>query len=303
MITELTQAQLEKMPLYVDKWIKIGIDTAFNEEQARQSIIETYKCANLKEPGKILFFDSPLSAIYALHVYWYAKETGERDKHKIVKFVDENISFPVCGFGQHEGGWLAFYDYFRNECGLVEETNSLSGLFNAAKTCGWYWAYADICFVSKKPTKCTLDDQNLLHSLTGPAIAFSDGFEIYAINGVMVTKDVVMAPESITIENINSEPNEEVKRIKIQQFGVSKFITEQKSTIIDMDVIAVNPFDKDSPTMPRALMEIGAMRYFVGTDGSTKRTYYMNVPAHISTCVEAHNFISPVNESNIIASS
>jgi hypothetical protein len=71
-----------------------------------------------------------------------------------------------------------------------------------------------------------------------------------------------------------------------------------------MDTVKINPFDPNSESIPRALIRDKHNNvYFVGTDGSTHRTYYMNIPNTIKTCIEAHNSISPIDESNCIASS
>jgi hypothetical protein len=46
-----------------------------------------------------------------------------------------------------------------------------------------------------------------------------------------------------------------------------------------MDVIAVNSLDEAFGSMPRALMvDKQGQRWLVGTDGSTKRVYYMRAP-------------------------
>lgn len=313
-IETLTPEQESKFREYVAKWTKIGTDTNFNEEQATEAIKEAYRCAatldsSIREPSKILFFSSPGVAMAAAQIYIHAAEKNikinKKNNNTLTKWAETNLKFETCGYGQHDASWLSFYDFFRTEVGLIEETNIVMGLINVAKTCGWYYCYDDICFVSKKPVICNLDDNNMLHSETGPAIAYEDGISIiYAIHGVIVPEYVVMKPDTITVKDINDESNEEIKRVKIDQFGVSKYLTEVKASIVDMDMVKVNPFDDKSPVMPRALMKDSKNNfYLVGTDGSTKRTYYMNVPNTVKTCQEAHNAISPLDEDNIIASS
>jgi len=71
-----------------------------------------------------------------------------------------------------------------------------------------------------------------------------------------------------------------------------------------MDVIAVNSLDEAFGSMPRALMEDKqGQRWLVGTDGSTKRVYYMRAPREANTCAEAHSALAGFDENQIIASS
>jgi hypothetical protein len=181
--------------------------------------------------------------------------------------------------------------------------DKIEGLCQVAKSCGWIWAYDTVCIVSAKPLVCLTNDNNQLHCTDGPAIEYGDGTAEYVYDGVIMDKETIMNPESITVDDIENTISEEQKRIKIQIYGTSKFLTDTKSEIVDMDMVKINPFDDQSDSIPRALIKDKNNNYYlVGTDGSTHRTYYMNVPQSIS-CAEAHNAISPLDESNCIASS
>ena len=90
----------------------------------------------------------------------------------------------------------------------------------------------------------------------------------------------------------------------IERFGFARYLSESKARVIDMDMVAVSREDESLGSMPRALMEDrDGQRWLVGTDGSTRRVYYMRVPPDVRTCEQAHNAIAGMDEDDIIASS
>jgi len=94
------------------------------------------------------------------------------------------------GYGQHDANWLAFYDFFMEACGLRDETARLLGLIEQAKSAGWYLPYANICYIAERPTVLRRNDRGQLHCVSGPAMAYPDGFSIYALNGVRVPEEL-----------------------------------------------------------------------------------------------------------------
>jgi hypothetical protein len=304
MINELSQESKNRFPTYVNKWTKIGFDTTpLNKEVVTKDIHNMYKCGGLPPPKDIIFCNGPINAIITINMYMYLNEKPKATKKDVIKYVQKNCTNTSCGYGQHEAGWISFYDFFMNETDL-KGLEIIQGLIDVTNSCGWYWAYDTICFVSEKPITCKVNDVNQLHCTDGPACAYNDGTKVFAYDGVIMDEETIMNPSSITTDSIDATENEEQKRIKIEIYGTSKYLHDIKASLVDMDMIKINPFDSGSDSIPRALIkDKNNNLYFVGTDGSTHRTYYMNVPNTVKTCIEAHNMISPVDESNCIASS
>jgi hypothetical protein len=71
---------------------------------------------------------------------------------------------------------------------------------------------------------------------SGPAIKFSDGWKVYAVNGVRIPHWVISDPSRITVARINSERNVELRRILIQRYGWSKYLYKSGAELIDDDV-------------------------------------------------------------------
>ena len=92
-------------------------------------------------------------------------------------------------FGQQDAYFLAFYEYFREVLDLTKQTDMMVPLMDLAKHSNWVFPYENIAIMSEKPIICSLNKDKVIHSETGPAIAYSDGFEIYAVNGKVITKE------------------------------------------------------------------------------------------------------------------
>ncbi len=176
-IERLTEAQKARFPGYVERWTKIGLCTEPAErERARLAVRAMYANAGLTEP-RIIFCGSPLgnalaksktldpivasveasawasvgnSAMASVeasvwksvwasvgNLVWASVVASVRNSVVAsVKASDEaSVWNPICG--QHDADWLSFYAYFREVCGLVEQTEPLVGLFELAKSAGW----------------------------------------------------------------------------------------------------------------------------------------------------------------------
>jgi hypothetical protein len=74
-----------------------------------------------------------------------------------------------------------------------------------------------------------------LHNGTGPAVAW-DGWDVWVIHGVQVTEQIVMRPETLTVEQIDGEQNQEVRRIMIERFGAARWLREGGAILVHQDV-------------------------------------------------------------------
>ena len=138
-------------------------------------------------------------------------------------------------YGQHDADWLGFYDYFYEVCGLVQETKKLSGLWKIAESAGWALPHENICWVSERHNVLKLDDKGRPHCLSGPAIAYPDGWEIYAVNGVRVPEYVVKYPQEISVEKIHETNNVEVRRVMVERYGPGRYLQDAGATAVHTD--------------------------------------------------------------------
>jgi hypothetical protein len=61
----------------------------------------------------------------------------------------------------------------------------------------WWIAYGDVAFVSEVHSEVHIDAEHRLHALRGPALAYADGFEVYAYHGTRVRALAITNPRGL----------------------------------------------------------------------------------------------------------
>ncbi|MFI6663113.1 DUF6924 domain-containing protein [Streptomyces sp. NPDC050523] len=98
--------------------------------------------------------------------------------------------------GQHGAELLAGWDYLRTHWS-VEEADRLSGIMRVARSAGRWWPFENAVVLTERPTVLHRDDQGRLHCETGPAVAYPDGFAVWAWHGVRLPQDPVKTRPTI----------------------------------------------------------------------------------------------------------
>lgn len=146
--------------------------------------------------------------------------------------------YPTYWWGQMELYWIAFYKFC---AGLgvhyaADDADKLDIMHEIGLSCGWWYPRDGFIIACERPDICTLDETGRIHSDTGPAVRYRDGRPIYAIHGVRVPEQVVMAPDTLTATQIEAEKNAEVRRVMITRFGADRYMRGGLSaTVLDHD--------------------------------------------------------------------
>jgi hypothetical protein len=196
------------------------------------------------------------------------------------------------GYGQHDANWLAFYDFFKIECGLIEETKKVNGLIELAKNAGWFLPHENICWVSERPCILNTNEQGRLHCLTGPAVQYPDGWKIYAVNGVRLKEWIIENPEKITVEKIDEESNLEIKRVMIDFYGQEKYLINSNAKLIHEDNLGKlyrKEINNDEP-----LVMVKVINSTPEPDGIFKE-YFLRVPPSITKASDAVSWTFGMN--------
>lgn len=75
-----------------------------------------------------------------------------------------------------------------------------------------------------------------MHCADGAAVAWPDGSGQYYLDGHALGNlghKIVQRPDLLTIEDINAEPNEEIKRLAIEKFGWGRYLDQIGATVVD----------------------------------------------------------------------
>jgi hypothetical protein len=222
---------------------------------------------------------------------------GESIADNIEDVIEDNDGSGILGdsmseYGQHGASMLALYDYFSEVCGLRSETEVSSGQWNLAQSAGWALAHEHICWVSERHHILRCDETGRLHSLTGPACAYPDGFAIYAIHGVRLPEFVVERPREITVGKIDAETNAEIRRVMIDRYclgeetnGAAAFMRDGGGQRVDYDEKFGTLWRRELPDdEPIVLLEV--TNATPEPDGRFKH-YMLRVPPTMTTAREA----------------
>jgi hypothetical protein len=322
-IESLTPEQEELLPVYRDKWIKIGlncdpIDRVKAEEEAKKAYAEV----DLVPPEKFIVANGPLSANVAAGIVKISRDynvppstvfnTITRDtpiwdscnpfwdsvQEAIVEYDDHNLAMGfnydgqlpppltpielkglVLGsaedyigenaYGSHDAHWLGFYNYFLEVCDL-RVCEKLLPLMELAKVCGWWIPFEDFCILQERHCELHRNEDGRLHNPDGMAVKYPDGYGGYFWNGVPIDSHdyawIITDPDSITVDKINEETNQEMKRIMMEQLGYQ----EQKIEIAEI-FASVPPGELRDTAIANLepIATVGLKRYFSLGGGGT----------------------------------
>ncbi|NJM09415.1 MAG: hypothetical protein HC883_00495 [Bdellovibrionaceae bacterium] len=125
--------------------------------------------------------------------------------------------------------------------------------------------------MSELPLECHVNEEGSLHKDGGPSIAYADGFAMYHLNGVEVSKEIAEMPaEQVTKEMILREGNADVAREIVRKIGLAR------ATEI-LDAKCVDTFETETGGKYELLM--------IAYDGREPRPY---LKMHCSSSGEAY---------------
>ena len=106
---------------------------------------------------------------------------------------------------------------------------------DCAKYGGFRVIHEKFCLVSDFPCEpIKINSNNLPHCETGSTHKWSDGFEIYHLNGIRVPKELVVTPrEKLDAKIILKETNAEVRREIVRKIGIEKVVKDLGAKVLD----------------------------------------------------------------------
>jgi hypothetical protein len=264
-VKKLTKKQKSKFQYYLDKWVKIGLNTEkCNVEESIKAIKEAYKIVNIDPPK---FFIGPVDSPYQgalaekiLHEFSEKKIDFEDEKHLnelVLKEVEkrkeklESVNLWNQVFGCSEF-WISYIDFFQTETPEVKGLEIVNPLKELAKHIGMWTPLKDVAILQNRPKSIHRDSQNRLHNLNGYAIEY-DGCKfssLYRIHGVAVTKKII--DKDFNVKDIEKENNVEVRRVMIDIYGQERFLLESNAVKLhedDYGTLYIKKLNDDEPLM------------------------------------------------------
>lgn len=293
----LSAEQEALVPVVRDEWLAHGLRTGpADRAEAERGVRLAYEAAGLAAPSLMLWLGSPLAGAIGQAILrlpdvrgqvW--DQVGDQVWGQVWGQVRDQVGdwYRAVIYGQHEAGWLSFYDYFRRAAPAITGPERLEGHNLIARNSGWWFGLEGAAILTERPTHLSRDDQDRLHDEKGPAIAYPDGFGVWCWHGQRVPQWVIESP---TPEKIGNESNIEVRRCAIESYGWDRYVAGW--TPIDTCPDPGNaPHTLSLYDVPRGLWGED-VRVLVCTNGTpepdgTPRKYGLAVPAHMSRALQA----------------
>jgi hypothetical protein len=200
-------------------------------------------------------------------------------------------------YGQHDAGWLSFYDFFAEVCGLKKTIEPLQPFIIIAKSAGWWLPCEKICFISERHNILKMLDKQL-HCDGGPALQYPDGWSIWALNGVRVSQEIAETLwNELDPRLILSEKNAEVRREIVRKIGIEKVCHDLNATAIESGT--------DQTGLPCELISLnlgdGRKRPYIKLINPSIGTYHIEgVHPDCDTLEKAFKFRNGTSEKPII---
>jgi hypothetical protein len=180
-ITPLTDDQIRKTIDYVRDGIKMTTKThqPFDEQVVRDLIKKHRELNNMPPSDEVHFRKSPRAVLD--------------------EFPDTSVDNAL--IGQNDVSWRQFFMFFRDELHYRSETDRTMPYNELVNLVGWLWLCDEHAIVVEKPVELHVIEtdekigdtglnQYVAHNENGPAILYSDGFGIFAIEGEYIGSTV-----------------------------------------------------------------------------------------------------------------
>lgn len=295
MINNLTPEQKAFLPRFRNEWFRWGVCTDRSDRsKAEAAILAMYAEIGAKKP-LFVWCDSPATSLLALQVLepksWLRDSLGASLGASLDKKLIENLDKSF--WGQYESYWIAFYLFARDVLGVEYETKrsrQLDMWRDLAQSCCWWWPYENYVVVSNRPTLVKMDVNERVHSETGPAIAFSDGWEVHAWHGTVIPKSWISERDSLEPVTALTWPNIEQRRVAAEIIGWQRVLDVVGARSIDRneDPEIGELLESDLPDSPGSR--------FLKVKCATGRIFVLPVPNRVKTALEANAWTYGLSE-------
>lgn len=295
------QREEQQIQSVVQEWTGILLDTRpMDRAAAEKSVLELYRAAGLKCPMDARVpseRDAGPEIIYCQSVRGYVKlamEFAEKIKgtDEAARKFTESAAKSAASTPWSDGNWLAADDYYCRYSAKEDEKTKEHPIqhLKAFARAGFALAtFEKVAFIIERPCKIVQrknDEQLQWHCVDGPVLEWPDGEKLYAIEGFFCDEQLVMHPETQSMDQIHNEQNLELRRIRIERMGWEQYLERSKATVIDK---RRNDVDGGCYEALCSVPDLDA-RVLLCTC-PTGRVFNLLVPVSAATCVDAKKYL------------
>ena len=148
-----------------------------------------------------------------------------------------------------------------------------------ARAGGWWWPYEHVAVLTERPVDLHRDNLGRLHRGDGPALAYPDGWTLFAWRGMPIPPEVAAELPGLTVTRIQAETNAEVRRVMLEHFGFERYLRDSEATRLHADEFGVLWRVRIPNDEPLTMVEV--VNATPEPDGS-RRTYFLRVPPSVT---------------------
>jgi len=116
--------------------------------------------------------------------------------------------------------------------GVIGIPNSF-GLLESSSELGLFYPLKNILIVGSRPSKIHMVNGRL-HKDEGAAVEYSDGWKVFALNGILMDPEQVLTPaEKILPESVLRENNADRRRELIRKVGIERMLSKLPHNSLD----------------------------------------------------------------------
>lgn len=264
-IKSLTEKQTEELAAFARKRIQECLEIRPIDKAASEKAIKRMYEIEKLEPVEVEWVPSPRAG---------AIEASKRIGHGWHGWIS----------GSWWAGFTAYVDACRDLLGvdLGPSGKDFETVYDNIDPLGFYWPNTAFCLASERPICLRRDDEGRLHCEDGPAIAWGDGYTIYAWRGTVVPAEWITNRKNLDPSLALTHPQIEQRRAAAEIIGWEKVLSQVGAKTIDKDK---NPeigelLEADLPDAPGSK--------FLKVRCGTGRTFVLSVPSEMRTALEAN---------------
>lgn len=272
------------------KWLEIGLSTEpADRPTAEAGVRAAYEAAGLPPPAMVVWLESPMAGAVGAAVLARGAQVGDQVEAQVGDQARAQVGAQVRAqawravWGQHDAGWLGFYDVM-SALG-VRGCERLNGISDVARSAGWWWPFEGAVVLTERPRTLTRDAQGRLHSQTGPAIVYPDGWGVHVWHGTRVPAEWIERPAEVDATLGLTWPDMEQRRALVEILGWPRVLAGLASRDVDTHPTRTGEvlFEVDLPAEPAQRF----LRVLCGTG----RTFVLRVPPETPTAQAAQDWI------------
>ncbi|WP_066269073.1 DUF6745 domain-containing protein, partial [Blastomonas sp. CCH3-A3] len=197
---------------------------------------------------------------------------------------DQRIYNPHFLWGSQDLYWIA-WGTFAEKIGVKLDhatSRNLDTMNRIGRQCEWWWPFENVVITSQRPVTVRWDDARRLHCEDGPAIAYADGYSLYAWHGTRLPGEWVENRATIDPQEILRCANVEQRAAGAACIGWPRMLTALDYKIIDAD-----PDPSHGEVIELRLDGLPEPGRFLKAECPRNGTICEGIPRNISTVLEA----------------